>query len=127
VPEQVCTNESFAVGYKELTRAEFFIDETRLNTGFIDATYDLATYDEKGGPAGDPVPTHIRADFEGEGPIDRTKVTEVYEDENFIWKFTFHGFFRLAEAHGWIDGVDIGETYDAYMSLSTSAETKRKA
>jgi hypothetical protein len=121
-----CENEYYAVGFKELTKDEFYIDEQRLETGWIEATYDLQTYDPNTGEPGPPVPTHILATFEGVGPIEVNKETFVYEDENFIFRFTFHGAFRTAESHGWIDGVDIGETYDAYMSLSTSTETKRK-
>lgn len=122
----VCENESFAIGIKELTKEEFFLDERRLETGWIDATYNLETYDASGRP-GPAVPTHILATFEGVGPIESSKETFVYEDENFIFRFTFQGFFRTAESYGWIDGVSIGETYDAYMSLSTSTEQKRKA
>ncbi|MEX2457752.1 MAG: hypothetical protein WD770_02055 [Actinomycetota bacterium] len=124
----VCENEYFAIGFKELTRDEFFIDERRLATGWIDATYDLETYHAYSGEPepGPAVPTHILATFEGVGPIETSKETFVYEDENFIFRFTFQGAFRTAESYGWIDGVSIGETYDAYMSLSTSTEQKQK-
>ena len=122
----VCESESFAVGYKELTREEFYIEETRLDSGWIDATYSLQTYDKTGGPTGPGVPTHIRADFTGLGEVERYKDSFVYEDEHRIFKFTFHNFFRLGEAEGWINGAPLGETYDAYLSLSTSTESVRK-
>lgn len=121
-----CSPVSFSIGFKEPTREEFFVDTTRLDTGWIDATYDLQSYDALGRSVGRPVPTHIRADFAGEGEIQRFRESFVYEDEHFIFKFTYHSYFRLAEAVALIDGASIGETYDAYMSLSTSTESKRK-
>lgn len=124
---EICTPVSFEVGYKDLTRDEFYIEPTRLDDGFIDATYDLQSYDATGNPVGTPTPTHVRAEFEGIGEIQRYRDKFVYEDSHFIFTFEFRNFFRMGEAYGWIDGNSIGETYDAYLSLSTNAESKRKA
>jgi hypothetical protein len=123
----ICTPVSFDVGYKELTKDEFYIDQTRLESGWIEATYDLQSYDATGNPVGVAYPTHILAQLEGTGDIERYHDKYVYEDSHFVFTFEFRNFFRTGEAHGWIDGVDIGETYEAYLSLNTNAESKRKA
>jgi hypothetical protein len=119
-PEDTCTSEASRYGFSDLTGDTFTIDAKGLTTAHIDAVYDLQEYDADFNPVGDPVATHIVTDWTGEGSLSREKSSYSLHTPCGVIRYKSNGVSRSAEATGSIDGADLGETYDAYLSTGTS-------
>jgi hypothetical protein len=119
-PEDTCTSESSRYGFSDLTGQTFTIDAKGLTTAHIDAVYDLQEYDADFNPVGDPVATHIVTDWTGVGSLSREKSSYSLHTPCGVIRYKSNGVSRSAEATGSIDGADLGETYDAYLSTGTS-------
>ena len=118
-PEDTCTSESSRYGFSDLARQTFTIDES-LTSSHLDAVYDLQEYDADFNPVGDPVATHIVADWTGIGSLYREKSSYSVHTPCGVLRYTSQGVNRSAEATGSVDGADLGETYDAYLATGTS-------
>jgi hypothetical protein len=119
-PEDTCTSEASRYGFSDLTGQTFTIDAKGLTTAHIDAVYDLQEYDADFNPVGDPVATHIVTDWTGVGSLSREKSSYSLHTPCGVIRYKSNGLSRSAEATGSIDGADLGETYDAYLSTGTS-------
>jgi len=119
-PEDTCTSESSRYGFSDLSGQTFTIDAKSLTAAHLDAVYDLQEYDADFNPVGDPVATHIVTDWTGIGPLYREKSSYSVHTPCGIVRYTSKGVNRGAEATGSVDGLDLGETYDAYLATGTS-------
>lgn len=121
----VCDYE-FRIGFSDLAGQTFTLDSRGLTTAHIDATYDLyESFDEEGNPIGTATPTHIVADWTGIGDTSQERFSSTVRTECATFRWTFNGLFRSAEATGSVNGVDLGETYDAWLSSGTSSSFER--
>lgn len=111
-----CTYE-FMSGYSDLSEAEFTIDREDLTGAHLEETYLLESWD-KDGNMSESFPATIVADWTGVGEIERNSGKSSYCDKYVCYKSTFEDAFRSAEAFGTVNGEDLGETYDAYLSSS---------
>jgi hypothetical protein len=88
--------------------------------GPFDAVYDLQEYDADFNPVGDPVAMRIVTNWTGMGSLSREKSSDSIHAPCGVIQYTSRGVSRAAEATGSLDGVDLGETYDAYLARGTS-------
>lgn len=109
-----CTYESMS-GYSDLSNAVFTIDDENLTVAHLEETYLLESWDKDGNPS-ESFPATIVADWTGVGEIERNSGKSSYCDKYFCYKSTFEDAFRSAEAVGTVNGENLGETYDAYLS-----------
>jgi hypothetical protein len=109
-----CTYTS-KYGFSDLSGAVFTIDTTGLTAAHLEATYDLQTFDDNGNVTSTE-PSAIVADWEGIGDIESSSGKFSYCDQYACSRTTFTNDFRYAEATGSVNGSDLGETYDAYLS-----------
>jgi hypothetical protein len=119
-----CTYSS-RYGFSDLSDGVFTIDEEGLTVAHIEGTYNLETYDEDGNLVSVD-PTTIVADFEGIGEIQTSGGRQTYCDQFVCFRTTFEDAFRQAEAYGTVDGFDLGETYDAWLSAGAFREMIRE-
>jgi hypothetical protein len=119
-PEDTCTPESSRYGFSDLSGQTFTIDAKSLSASHLDATYDLQEYDADFNPVGDPVATHIVTDWTGIGSLFREKSSYSVQTPCGLVRYTSKGVNRSAEATGSVDGLDLGETYDAYLASGAS-------
>ncbi len=119
-----CTYSS-RYGFSDLSDGVFTIDADRLTVAHLEGTYNLETYDENGNLV-DSEPTAIVADWEGVGEIQSSSGRSTYCDPYFCFRTTFTNSFRTAEATGTVNGADLGETYDAYLSDGASRDVVRE-
>jgi hypothetical protein len=119
-PEDECTFESSRYGFSDLAGQTFTIDAKGLTTAHLDAVYDLQAVDADFNPIGDPVATHIVADWTGLGSYSREKSSYSIHTPCGIVRYSSKGVSRSGEATGSLDGTDLGETYDAYLASGTS-------
>jgi hypothetical protein len=119
-PDDECTFESSRYGFGDLAGQAFTIDARNLESAHLDAVYDLQEYDADFNPIGDPVATHIVTDWTGVGSLSREKSSYSLHTPCGVIRYKSNGLSRSAEATGSIDGADLGETYDAYLSTGTS-------
>lgn len=112
-------------GFSDLSDGVFTIDGEGLTEAHLEGTYVLEQYDENGNLIGSD-PTTIVADFQGLGEIQRSGGRTTYCDEFVCFRTTFEDAFRTAEAYGTVDGWDLGETYDAYLSSGAFREMTRE-
>ncbi|MGH2709897.1 MAG: hypothetical protein ACRDH9_01660 [Actinomycetota bacterium] len=122
---ETCTTVSSRFGYSDLANDIFTIDAESLTSAHIDAVYDLQAYDENWEPVGDPDPTHIVADWEGIGTLQTGKGSYSFKSDCFSYRERFRDANRNAEAYGDVDGMDLGETYDAWLSAGASRFIER--
>ena len=113
-----CTYESMS-GYSDLSNAVFTMDGDDLTVAHLEETYLLESWDMDGNPS-EPFPATIVADWTGVGEIERNSGKSSYCDKYVCYKSTFDDAFRSAEVVGTVNGEDLGETYDAYLSTSHS-------
>lgn len=119
-----CTYSS-RYGFSDLSDGVFTIDRDGLTVAHLAATYNLERYDDRGNLVGTD-PTAIVADWEGIGDIETSSGRSTYCDPYFCFRSTFTNSFRTAEATGTVNGVDLGETYDAYLSDGASRDVERQ-
>jgi hypothetical protein len=122
---ETCMTDAFRYGDSDLSGQTFTIDDKGLTQAHIDAVYALQEFDSFGNPVGDPVPTHIVADWTGIGDLAKQKGKFSYRSGCSVFRYSFNGLFRQAEATGSVEGSDIGETYDAWMSTDSSTSLER--
>jgi hypothetical protein len=119
-----CTYTS-RYGFSDLSDGVFTIDADGLTAAHIEGTYNLETYDDNGNAVGSD-PTSIVADLEGIGDINTSGGRSTYCDDFACFRITFEDAYRQAEATGTVDGVDLGETYDAFLSAGAFREMIRE-
>ena len=119
---ETCTYES-RFGFSDLSGGSFSIDADGLTSAHLEETYLLQSWDEKG-EATDAVPTTIVADWTGVGQIEENSGRSSYCDNFWCSRSTWDEASRSAEAVGVVDGDDLGETYDAYLSRYHSVTTE---
>jgi hypothetical protein len=119
-----CTYDSMS-GYSELSDAVFTIDDENLTVAHLEETYLLESWDKDGNPSESFTAT-IVADWAGVGEVWRNSGKSSYCDKYVCYKSTFEDAFRSAEAAGTVNGEDLGETYDAYLSSSHSESMEWK-
>lgn len=124
--EEDCTYE-YMSGYTDLSTGVFTIDEADLTTAHLEETYLLQSWDENGNPV-DEMTASIVTDWTGEGETHRNSGKSSYCDSFTCYKSRFEEASRSAEAVGTINGDDLGETYDAWLSTwhSESMEWQKK-
>ncbi|MCA1834556.1 MAG: hypothetical protein ABR548_15715 [Actinomycetota bacterium] len=115
-----CT-ESFAYG--AIDNANFTM-ASDLSSGHIDGTYVLEVYDANKRRSGTETVDAV-TDLEGAGAIQTDSNSYTYKDDFISIRGTFTGSWRPAEADATVNGVSLGETYDANLSNSTQTETQR--
>jgi len=111
-------------GASDLSDGAFTMDAEGLTAAHIEGTYVLEEYDSNGRLVGS-TPTTAVADLEGIGDIQTNGGKSTYCDNFICIRTTFSDSFRQAEATGSVNGVDLGETYDAYLSNSSATEIDR--
>ncbi|MFY9586225.1 MAG: hypothetical protein WAT66_02080 [Actinomycetota bacterium] len=119
-----CTYTS-RYGFSDLSDGVFTIDADGLTVAHVEGTYNLETYDENGNLVSSD-PTAIVADFEGIGEIFQNSGRSTYCDQFICFRTTFTDASRSAAATGTVNGADLGETYDAYLSSGASREVVRE-
>lgn len=119
-----CTYTS-RYGFSDLSDGVFTIDASGLTVAHLEGTYNLETYDENWNVVSSE-PTAIVADWEGLGDIEESSGRSTYCDPYFCFRTTFTNSFRYAEATGTVNGADLGETYDAYLSDGASRDVVRE-
>jgi hypothetical protein len=119
-PEDTCTSESSRYGDSDLSGQTFTIDAKGLSSAHLDAVYGLQAYDADFNPVGDPVATHIVTDWTGVGSLSREKSSYSIHTPCGVFRYTSKGVNRNAEAAGSLDGGELGETYDAYLTRGVS-------
>jgi hypothetical protein len=119
-----CTYSS-RYGFSDLSDGVFTIDREGLTESHLEATYNLERYDDNGNLV-DSEPVAIVADWEGIGDIQTSSGKSTYCDPYFCFRSTFTNSFRSAEATGTVNGADLGETYDAYLSDGASRDVERQ-
>lgn len=115
-----CTTESSRFGYSDLSDGTFTIDSADLTAAHIDAVFDLQAYDENWEPVGDPEPTHIVADWTGDGDLMKGRGSFTWKQKCFSYRERFRDASRSAEATGMVGTMDLGETYDAWLSAGST-------
>ena len=118
-----CTYTS-RYGFSDLSDGVFTIDDEGLTEAHIEGTYLLEEYDDEGNFVSSE-PVTIVADLEGIGEIYESSGRSTYCDPYFCFRTTFTDASRQAEAYGSVNGEDLGETYDAYLSSGASREVVR--
>ena len=120
-----CTYES-RMGFSDLSGQTFAVDAKTLKSAHLDAIYQLySSFDEEGNPVGEATPVHIVVDWTGTGTASREKSTYTVRTGCATFRWTFSGLFAPAQATGSVDGVDLGQTYDAWLSSGTSSSFER--
>lgn len=124
--EGECQTESFAIGFSDLSgEGDSFSVENDLAGAEIVGTYELQESDGEGNPVGDPESTQIVAHLEGVSDLSSEKSKSTFRTGCSVFRFSSKGSFRQAEATGSVNGVDLGETYDAWLSSGTSSSFER--
>ncbi len=118
---QRCT-EDFAYGYAEGAAFSMGAD---LESAHLDGTYVLEVYDGRRHSTGETQTVRAIADWEGTGEVQTSGGSFSYRDEFISIRGSFDDAFRTAEAYATVGGVSLGETYDAYLSSSTSTTVER--
>lgn len=116
-----CTSD-YAFGY---TDAVNFTMAPDLSSAHLEGTYVLELFDGGRRPTGGTQTVDAVADFTGVGDLQTNGGSYTYRDDFVSIRATFDDAFRAAEAEGWIDGDSLGETYDAYLSSSSSTTVER--
>jgi hypothetical protein len=124
-PEDTCTSESSRYGYSDLAGQTFTLDVKGLTSAHLDAVYDVQAYDADYNPVGDPVAMHIVTDWTGVGLLSREKSSYSIHTRCGVILYKTNGVSRLAEATGSLEGTDLGETDDAYLSRGASRSVDR--
>lgn len=117
-----CRSVRFSIGYSDLEGATFSVDR-RLNEGFLDETYRLTTRHRNGDRTRSRA--HIVAELEGVGDVSRYRESYRSGSGCTLVRYDFRGASRQAEAYGSVNGNDIGETYDAWLSRGGSVSFER--
>jgi hypothetical protein len=107
---------------EDLGDGTFTIDADGLTVADLDVTYPLQQRDpETFDPVGEVVPTHIVTHWEGIGDLDASESKSSYKTDCYWSRSTDEYRFRGAEATGTVrDKLDLGETYNGYLSWSSS-------
>ena len=116
-----CTYESL-FGFTDLSGGTFTIDEDGLTGAHLEETYLLQSW-ENGEPT-EGVPTTIVADWTGVGELQENSGRSSYCDNFWCSRSTWDEASRSAEAVGVVNGEELGETYDAYLSSYHSVTTE---
>lgn len=119
-----CTYTS-RYGFSDLSDGVFTIDADGLTEAHIEGTYLLEEYDEEWNVISSE-PATIVADLEGIGELYESSGRSTYCDPYFCFRSTFTDASRSAEAYGSVNGFDLGETYDAYLSSGAFREVIRE-
>lgn len=119
-----CESE-FLFGFSDLSAGVFTMDASGLTAAHLENTYLVDTYDARGSLTAGSVPVSVVADWTGVGDVFRNGGRFSYCDSFICIRGTFDDAYRSAEATGSIDGAALGETYDAWLSSSTSRTIER--
>ncbi len=119
-----CTYSS-RYGFSDLSDGVFTMDTQGLTEAHLEGTYLLEEYDENRNVISS-TPATIVADFVGVGEINENSGRSTYCDQFVCFRTTFEDAYRQAEAYGTVDGVDLGETYDAWLSAGAFREMIRE-
>jgi hypothetical protein len=110
-------------GFSDLSTGTFTINEDGLTAAHLEETYLLQSWDERG-ETSESTPATIVADWTGIGDLQENSGRSSYCDQFWCSKSTWDEAFRSAEASGTVNGDDLGETYDAYLSRYHSVTTE---
>ena len=119
-----CTYTS-RYGFSDLSDGVFTVDPDGLTAAHLEGTYNLELYDENGNLVSSE-PTAIVADWTGIGEIQSSSGRSTYCDPYACYRTTFSDSYRSAEATGTVNGADLGETYDAWISDGAFTEVIRQ-
>lgn len=117
-PRVRCRLESYKVGYSNLDRpGEYYtIDRQGLTEAHLRGLYMLESYDKFGNRRGSAEPAVIVTHAEGVGEITPSQELHVYHSGCQYYVTASKGVSRGLEATGTLNGQDLGETYDGFMS-----------
>ena len=114
-----CDYTSELYGEAYLSGDEFSIADD-LSSAHLDADFEL--YSDSGDSTGT---VHVVTDWTGIGEVDSSRETYNFHSDCFSYRQTYNSSNRSAEAEGSLDDADLGETYDAWIGISSSRSTER--
>lgn len=120
-PDRGCVVEESSNGTGDVTGSRFTIDIDHFNTGHLDTTFALQSYDAKGNPKGEAVPTHVVADWTGRGDVAHSEGTYNFDQGDCHRRETFVDDFREADASATFGSASLASA--PFGSLGESSGT----